>query len=103
MRTPHRGRGWGLLAGALVALPALAGTLQGTVIGSSGAPKRFVRVEVTGPASEAAFTGTDGVFKVELPAGRYTVRVTERNRRMEFEAVQVPARGPVAETFQVEW
>jgi hypothetical protein len=92
-----------VLVGALVALPALAGTLEGTVVGSSGAPKRFVRVEVLGPRNEALFTGQDGAFKVEVPEGRYSVRITERNRRMEFEDVLVPGQGSSARTFQVEW
>ncbi|KFA87979.1 hypothetical protein Q664_44195 [Archangium violaceum Cb vi76] len=102
----RRRDGWGLLAvlgGVLVGLPALAGTLKGTVVGNSGAPKRFVRVEVLGPEKEALFTGQDGTFTVEVPEGSYSVRITERNRRMEFEDVQVPGAGHAAETFQVEW
>lgn len=102
----RRRDGWGLpamLAGVLVGLPALAGTLKGTVVGTSGAPKRFARVEVLGPENKALFTGQDGTFTVEVPTGSYSVRITERNRRMEFEDVQVPGDGRAAETFQVKW
>lgn len=100
----HAGRGLcAVLAATLVALPAMAGTLEGTVVGNGGVPKRFVRVEVTGPDTAASFTGPKGTFVMDLAGGRYTVRVTERNRRMEFEDIQVPAEGQVSQTFQVAW
>lgn len=106
MKTSYRQAGRGLcavLVAMLVALPAMAGSLMGTVVGSGGAPKRFVRVEVIGPDTAALFTGQEGTFVVDLAGGRYSVRVTERNRRMEFKDIQVPAEGQVSQTFQVEW
>jgi hypothetical protein len=84
-------------------MPAQAGTLVGTVVGEAGAPKSFVRVEVLGPRSEDIFTGKDGTFTLDLPGGRYNVRITERNRRMEFSDIHVPGEGRAAETFRVEW
>lgn len=72
---------------------AVAGTLQGTVVGKEGAPKEYVRVEVSGPASRTVFTGEDGSFSLELPGGRYVLRVSERNRHMSFD-VDVPDKGP---------
>ncbi len=91
-----------LAPGGLISLPASAGTLEATVTGRSGKPKQYVRVELIGPQSRTLFTNQHGQLAVEVPGGSYVVRITERNRQMEFE-VEVPEEGEAAETLELEW
>jgi hypothetical protein len=88
--------------GLLTSLPAHAGTLKATITGKSGQPKPYVRVELIGPETHTLFTSQEGQLTAELPKGSYVLRVTERNRRMEFN-VKVPAQGQLNPTFELAW
>lgn len=91
-----------LVLGLLQSLPASAGTLQATIKGKSGKPKQYVRVEIIGPETRTLFTSQEGQLSTELPGGSYVVRVTERNRRMEF-SVEVPEQGQINPTLELKW
>ncbi len=91
-----------LLLGLLGGPRAEAGGLKGKVVGSAGEPKPYVNLQVSGPESRTLFSGRDGRFAVELPAGSYTLQITERNRTMHFD-VRVPTEGEVDQTFTLKW
>lgn len=91
-----------LVLGLVPSGPAGAGTLRATITGKSGKPKPYVRVEVIGPETRTLFTGQAGQLSTELPGGSYVVRVTERNRRMEF-TVEVPDQGQINPTLELKW
>lgn len=91
-----------LVLGLLASLPASAGTLQATITGKAGRPKQYVRVEIIGPKTQTLFTGQKGQFSTELPGGSYVIRITERNRRMEFN-VEVPEQGRINPTLELKW
>jgi len=61
--------------------------LKGVVIGSNNAPKPGVAVDILGPTRVFTETNQEGKFSVEVVAGRYTVRVRDGSRRMEFPVV----------------
>jgi hypothetical protein len=91
-----------LLPGMLLGLPAAASTLEAQVIGSAGAPKPYVRVELAGPERLILFTNERGKLSRELPGGSYVLTVSERNRRQDF-PVQVPREGTVSRKLTLEW
>ena len=62
---------------ALVAAPAVAARLTGSVSSPAGSPVTNTRVVLEGPAGQIATTRTDtnGTFAIEAPAGDYVLRV----------------------------
>jgi hypothetical protein len=86
---------------ATIVVPAEAGTLTGVVVGKAENPKPYVRVEINGPENRTTFTDQSGKFSVNLLDGRYTIRIIEGGRSMEFSA-DVSANAPVT-TFRLGW
>lgn len=104
MRTPRLRRVLLSSLGALMAsLPAQGAVVKGSVIGKSGQPRPYVRVDVAGPQSQTLFTDAKGTFAVELPGGDYVVRVTERNQRMQFDLRVADDEGSTAPRFELRW
>src|SRR5215212_1254601 len=68
----------------LFPLSALAATIRGTVTDSAGQPLAGAVVAVEGQRS--AVTGADGAFAIEVPDGRYTLRVSHAGFRGETRA-----------------
>ncbi len=66
----------GLLV-TLIAAPAFAARLSGSVVGDSGTPVHHARIVLEGPTGPVATTHTTagGTFTVEAPAGDYVLRV----------------------------
>jgi hypothetical protein len=91
-----------LVPSLLVSLPASAGHLEATITGQSGEPRPYVRVELIGPEDQQLFTTQEGKLSAELPGGSYVLRVTDRNRRMEFH-LDVPQRGQLQRTLKLDW
>ena len=58
--------------------------LKGVVVGSNNTPKPSVAVDILGPTRVFTETNEEGRFSVEVVAGRYTVRVRDGSRRIEF-------------------
>jgi hypothetical protein len=85
-----------LLGGA----PAVAGTLEATIMESSGKPLRDVRVELIGPTQRTLFTGEQGTVRLELPGGNYTLRLINQGRQVELD-LQVPREGTISPSFEL--
>lgn len=90
-----------LLIGILFGTHAAAASLGGTVQGSAGAPKGYVRVDAFGPGNQQTFTDQNGKFTLDLPEGEYTIQISERDRVVAFK-VRIPRQG-LQKTFVVEW
>src|SRR5215212_812622 len=73
----------------LFPLSALAATIRGTVTDSAGQPLAGAVVAVEGQRS--AVTGADGAFAIEVPDGRYTLRVSHAGFRGETRSVAAGA------------
>ena len=65
-------------------------------------PKQYVRIEIAGLDNKTTFTDNNGMFVVTLKGGRYTIRVIETPKRMEF-SLDVPQTGTTAQTFLLGW
>lgn len=90
--------------GALMAsLPAQGALVKGSVVGKSGQPRPYVRVDVSGPESQTLFTDAKGTFTADLPGGDYIVRITERNQRMQFDLQVSDDEGRTAPRFELRW
>lgn len=61
--------------------------LRGVVLGSNNVPKPGVAVDILGPTRVFTETNREGSFSARVVAGRYTVRVRDGSRRMEFPVV----------------
>jgi hypothetical protein len=79
-----------------------AGTLNGSVVGITGAPRPLVRVEIHGSRATTLFTDGQGKFAIDLPAGKYVVQVIQRDRGATFD-VTVPETGAVVQVFKLSW
>jgi len=77
---------------------ALAGKLQGTVIGRKGDLKKYVRISLVGRESKTTFTDNKGIFTLDAPDGRYGLSISEKGNEQTFE-VEIPGRL----RFQVDW
>jgi len=90
-----------LLLSAVLMRPAAvhADLLEGYVVGQDGEPKAYVRVNIIGPQKRTVVTDEDGRFTVDLLAGRYTVRVTDNRRRMDFRGISPGGR----KEFPLKW
>jgi len=86
---------------SLVVLPAagVADPLEGAVVGKDGVPKPYVRIDIIGPRKVVVVADDNGRFAVDVPPGRYKVRVTDKRRRMDFDASS-PAQG---QQFMLTW
>jgi hypothetical protein len=76
-----------------------ADPLEGTVVGRDGNPKPSLRIDIIGPRKVVVVTDDNGRFAVDVPPGRYKVRVTDNRRRMDFNASS-PSSG---NRFQLNW
>lgn len=74
--------------------------LSGVVVGSNNAPKPGVAVDILGPTRVFTETNLEGRFSALVVEGRYTVRVRDGSRRMEFPVV-VPSESEVR--LRVSW
>src|SRR5262249_15706387 len=83
-----------------LAVPAVAGNLEGGVLDTAGHPKPYIRVDFLGAQNRTVFTDKNGWFSVELRDGPYLVRIFERGQQMEF-TVDVPSDGK--QTFRLNW
>lgn len=86
----------------LVSAEAEGGELRGSVLGVTHSPKSYVRIEISGPENKTTFTDNNGMFVVTLKGGRYTIRVIETPKRMEF-SLDVPQAGTTPQTFLLGW
>jgi len=86
---------------SLLAFPAagIADPLSGTVVGKDGQPRPYVRIDIIGPRKVVVVADDNGQFAVDVPKGRYKVRVTDNRRRMDFDASS-PTRG---KQFKLTW
>ncbi|MCI5224727.1 MAG: hypothetical protein D3924_19170 [Candidatus Electrothrix sp. AR4] len=73
-------------ATADIAPPALLATVKG----KSHAPKKYIRVEMTGPEYKKMATDDKGRINTQLAPGEYRVLIRERGRQMEFELTVYP-------------
>jgi hypothetical protein len=89
------------LSMSMPALPATgsADPLDGTVVGKDGQPKPYVRIDIIGPRRVVVVADDTGRFAVDVPQGRYKVRVTDNRRRMDFDATS-PSQG---QQFKLSW
>ena len=76
-----------------------ADPLGGTIVGKDGQPKPYVRIDIIGPRKVVVVADDNGRFAVDVPQGRYKVRVTDNRRRMDFDAAS-PSQG---QQFQLSW
>jgi hypothetical protein len=83
----------------MLAGTAAADPLSGTIVGADGRPKPFVRIDIIGPRKVVVVADDNGGFAVDVPQGRYKVRVTDERRRMDFDASS-PSQG---QRFKVDW
>jgi hypothetical protein len=90
-----------LLTASLLAAPATAQQLSGTVVGANGTPRAGVVVDVMGPRKLVTRTDQAGEFAVDLPTGSYTVRMRVDGRRQEFRVRVGQADG--RRTFRLSW
>lgn len=79
-----------------------AASLAGTVVGVNGALQPYVRVELHGPDARTTFTGSNGMFAIDLTEGMYVVQVIQGNRAAQFQ-VAIPTSGIVSQTFKLSW
>lgn len=79
--------------------PGVADTLAGTVVGKDGQPRPYVRIDIIGPQKVVIVADENGKFAVDVPQGRYKVRVTDDRRRMDF-AASSPVQG---KQFKLNW
>lgn len=86
---------------SVLALPApgSADPLGGTVVGKDGNPKPYVRIDIIGPQKSVVLADENGRFAVDVPQGRYKVRVTDNRRRMDFDASS-PSQG---KKYKLSW
>jgi len=91
-----------LLFSLFLLAAAEAGTLEGSVTGAGNAPKRFVRIEISGPTSKTVFSNEAGQFSADLVGGQYLLRIIEKNRVQDFSVV-MPDTGDLQQTFQLGW
>lgn len=77
---------------------ALAGELQGTVIGRKGDLKKYVRISLVGREPRTTFTDGRGIFTLDAPNGRYELTIFEKGNKQTF-AVEIPGRL----RFPVDW
>lgn len=78
-------------------------TVTGRVIGQSGESKAFVRVDIKGPQTTTILTDRQGTFRLTLPVGQYGVRVTDKNRIMQFPLTVRHNDGSAPTIFRVPW
>lgn len=58
----------------------LSGTLNGTVLGASGKPTSFARIQLQGQAVYAAVSDVNGTFKIaNFKTGTYLVNIRQNN------------------------
>jgi hypothetical protein len=92
-----------ILAAALMcSLLASAGTLDASFTETSGRPIQDLRIEVIGPTKRTLFTGEQGRVRLELPGGSYVLRISDRDRKVDFD-LRVPEQGKVSPSFELEW
>lgn len=101
LRVRHFGAMAVCLLISLLVFPAMgaADPLAGTVVGADGQPKPYVRIDIIGPRKVVVVADENGRFAVDVPQGRYKVRVTDDRRRMDF-ATSSPAQG---KQFKLGW
>lgn len=88
-----------LVSMLMLPVTAMADPLAGTVVGKDGNPRPFVRIDIIGPQNVVIVADENGRFAIDVPKGRYKVRVTDNRRRMDFQ-VSSPVEG---EKFRLSW
>ena len=88
-----------LMSVLVLPVASVADPLAGTVVGKDGNPRPYVRIDVIGPRNVVIVADENGRFAVDVPPGRYKVRVTDNRRRMDF-AASSPAQG---QQFKLSW
>lgn len=91
-----------LCAVAVVAAQPTTLSLNGSVRGADGLPKRLARVQLEGPANYLAITNTRGEFSISnVQPGRYVATVTQGDNVQKVSVSVTSNPAPV--NITVKW
>jgi len=76
--------------------------LVATITGKNHGPKKFIRVEISGPEYKKIATDSNGIISTTLKPGNYIFTIRERSRQMKFK-LKVKESGVTKETFVLAW
>lgn len=94
---------FGLFAALVPVGPgALAGTLEGTIIGANGQPRPYARINAVGPQQRVTVSDQNGEFRVDAAGGAYLIRVIDGKRQADIR-VTIPNSGSLSREFRVDW
>ena len=85
-----------------VAASAVAGTLEGTIIGANGEPRPYARVNAVGPQQRVTVSDQEGRFRIDAAGGVYLIRVIEGKRQADIR-VTIPGSDSLKRDFRVDW
>jgi hypothetical protein len=74
-----------VLSGSDIESQAQPKVVDVQVVGAESHPLPSVRIDFRGPTRAVRVTDKEGKAKLKLAVGVYRIRVSQRNRRMDFE------------------